>query len=315
MNTTPSCTETILRYLPSPVRTALLRLDSQTLFNITELRIHTSGAVSVCIHGKNRALTNSGITNNLSDSVRVSQEELDAFIFKACHGSVYTHEESLREGYITVCGGVRIGISGVCSIKCGQIVGYSKIKGATIRLPRHIKGAGAEVLSYIEKNGFPNGKGILIASAPGVGKTTLLRDLAKTLAEGFNICGQKTIKRVSVIDERSEIYMESVFDNCCIDFLSNIPKAKGMEIATRVLTPEIIVIDEIGTESEAREIIKAHSSGVILIASAHADSIDGLFERPHIKELLDAGVFGGVFCLERKKDKVSGVFTSLCEKR
>ncbi len=314
MNTTPSCAEAIVRYLPGAVRTALAKLDSETFSSITELRIHTCGAVSVCINGKSRSLTNSGITNSLKESVRVSQDELDSFIFKACHGSVYTHEESLKEGYLTVCGGVRIGISGICSVKNGLVTGFSKIKGVTVRLPRHIPGAGKDVLSYIENSGFPSGKGILIASSPGGGKTTLLRDLAKSLSEGFNLCGEKTIMRVCVIDERSEIYMDGIFDNCCIDFLTNMPKAKGMETATRVLSPEVIILDEIGTESEAKEIIKAHSGGVILIASAHADSIEALMARPHIKALIDAGVFGGVFCLERNRDKISGVFSPISQK-
>ena len=311
MNTNLSYIETLKKYMPGTLRATLSKLDSETLEKITEIHIHSSGIVSVCIYGKSTSLTSSGITSNFSESITISQEELDAFIFRACHGSVYTHEESLKEGYFTVLGGIRIGVCGHFNTKNGQISGISKIKGVNIRLPRHIDGASDLLFSHIEKDGFPNGKGILIASSPGVGKTTLLRDLAKKLSSSFYLNGNKFAKRVCVIDERSEIYMNGVFDNCCIDFLSDIPKAKGMEIATRVLSPEFIILDEIGTENEAKEIIKAHSGGVILIASAHSDSFSSLLERPHIKSLIDANVFGGVLCLERKREKVVGTFTSL----
>ena len=306
-----SYAEKILKILPSSVRASLIKLDSKAFSEITELHIHQSGAVSVVISGKSRSLTHAGITNNLKDSVRVSHEELDSFIFRACHGSVYTHEESIKEGYITTDYGVRIGISGCCNTKNGNIIGFSKIRGVSIRLPRHIDGASSKLVSIIESNGFPDSKGILIASAPGVGKTTLLRDLALRLSSGINISGQKSLLRVCVIDERNEIFMQELFDNCCIDFLTNTPKAKGMEIATRVLSPQVIILDEIGTETESKEIIKAHSSGVVLLASVHADSVDSLYERPHIKELLDANVFGAVYCLKRTGDKVFGEYSTL----
>ena len=303
--------EVLLKILPSAIRTALVKLDNGTFSEITELHIHASGAVSVVISGKSSALTNAGITNNLKETVRVSHEELENFIFRACHGSVYTHEESIKEGYITTDYGIRIGISGNCTTKNGNLIGFSKICGVSIRLPRHIDGASVSVTSIIEKSGFPNNKGILIASAPGVGKTTLLRDLSLRLSSGMSVCGHKSIFRVCVIDERNEIYMHSLFDNCCIDFLSNIPKVKGMEIATRVLSPEVIVLDEIGTESESKEIIKAHSGGVVLIASVHADSIESLYERPHIKSLLQANVFGAVYCLKRNSGKITGEYYTL----
>ena len=105
--------------------------------------------------------------------------------------------------------------------------------------------------------------------------------------------------------------METVFSGCACDFITGMPKQKGMETATRVLSAEVMICDEIGSADESREILHARSGGVMLIASVHANSLESALERPHIKMLLDEKVFGAVYTLERRGEKVTGTLNVL----
>lgn len=307
MNLKDSAIYRIKPILPQTVKSALDRLDEKTLESINELRLRSDGICTLTIGADNCVLTNSGITKDTVNGICVSPEEMDSFIFRLCKGSVYSYEPTLRDGYISRFG-IRVGISGVYSPSAGN---FTKIKSANIRLPRHIPGCSADIIKYIKEHGFPNSRGILICSSPGVGKTTLLRDLAVNLSSCMAAYGLSKFYRVCVIDERSEIFMETVFSGCACDFITGMPKHKGMETATRVLSAEVMICDEIGSADESHEILHARSGGVMLIASVHANSLESALERPHIKMLLDEKVFGAVYTLERRGEKVTGTLNVL----
>ncbi|MBQ8759471.1 MAG: hypothetical protein IJZ20_07240, partial [Clostridia bacterium] len=177
-----------------------------------------------------------------------------------------------------------------------------EISSINIRLARHIPGCSESLMKHIGEKGFEDGKGILIISKPGIGKTTLLRDLAVNLSSE----NKYGLKRVCVIDERDEIHMENVFENCCVDFLSGMSKTKGIETACRLLSPEIIICDEISGSEEAQKIILQKNSGVIFIASYHADSTESALKKEYIKRMFDDGVFSHLFLLTRNSKKVEG---------
>ena len=134
-------------------------------------------------------------------------------------------------------------------------------------------------------------------SPPGVGKTTLLRSLCAALSGGFSDKGVRRRARVCVLDEREEIYMPDVFDKSICDFLSGCPKAQAIELATRVMSPEFIVCDEIGNDAEASEILRGASGGIVFIAACHGYSLDELYRKEQTARLLCAGVFGTVCTL------------------
>lgn len=301
----------ILPHLPSAIRSALSKLDSDSTRKITNIYLRSNGACTLTIMGQNCVFSKSGITKNPGDFIRITDSDIDTFIYNICKGSIYSHEETLSEGYISYKG-IRIGVSGIFNVKDGKVCGIKKIKSVNIRLAHHIENCADHLLSYIEKFSFPSSKGILVLSPPGYGKTTLLRALSKKLSGSPILPDTDSFMRVCVIDERSEIYMENVFSDCHCDFLCDIPKAKGMEIATRVLCPQIIICDEISTQDEAREILRAQNSGVIFIASAHAQSPEAALRRSFIKELCDGGVFGAFYTLSRMGDKITGNL-SFCE--
>ena len=157
------------------------------------------------------------------------------------------------------------------------------ITSLSIRIPHPVKGVAEEILPRLIEHGEI--QSTLFYSAPNVGKTTLIRDIAATFSKGLHA------KRVSLIDTRGEIYMKEMFEESIADVLRGYPRAKGIEIATRTLSPEVIFCDEIGSLEEAKAILSAENSGVPLIATAHADSYENLLMRPNIRILCEGNVF------------------------
>lgn len=298
---TLSAFDEIRRTLPEKVQLCIDKSDASLVERLCEIRLRQNAVSTATIDGKTMFLTENGIAHSSENAIAISEKDIDEFIYRICQGSVYAHEASLKNGYITVHG-ARIGICGEAIPQNGDTVGFSKIYGLNIRIPRHINGCSDELMKYIESNGLSALSGILIASRPGDGKTTLLRDLAIKLSSSK----AKRTYRVAVVDERCEIYAPSLFRNCCADVYSGISKGDGLEYAVRVMSPEVIICDEIGSERDSRIIRSAHIGGIAFIASVHAKSIDNVFATPSIKMLIDDGIFSAVYFLERINGKSFG---------
>ncbi len=306
--TITSDTSAILKiqgYLPKKISGALMRLDKSVWDKISELRIRQNAVTTVTINGENCLLCLSGITKNPTEAIITSKEELDDMVYRLCKGSVYSHEATLEEFYITV-DGIRIGLGGELRLSSSGKETVGNILSVNIRLPKHIEGICEKTAKYICEKGIDDGKGLLIISPPGVGKTTHLRDLAKKLSFFDRQNPSKKVYRVAVIDERREIYMKNIFENCCIDFICGVEKIKAMEIATRVLSPQIIVCDEIATPAEAEKIIRHRNTGTLFIASLHSDSVQNALKMDFVKAMVDKDVFGAIYCLYKTKSGVSG---------
>lgn len=287
-------------YLPQKISSCFARLDKNTIDKICEIRMRRDGITTVTVDGKNLILSLSGITSNIASAIKTTKEEIDDFVYRFCKGSVYSHENTLSEFYI-VSDGIRVGISGQASYMNDMGMTVGEIHSLNIRLPRHVSGCSKVLVEHINQFGFSDGSGILIASSPGVGKTTVLRDLAVNLSDGT----VSPMRRVCIIDERNEIYMNRVFENCCTDFLSGVNKIKGLEIAARVLSPQIIICDEISGPDEAEKILRQKNGGIIFIASVHSDSYHDAMNKDYIKELFDKGVFSHICILSRTGTKIN----------
>lgn len=242
------------------------------------------------------SLTVSGA--NIKLSSRITRGELSDCISKLCKGSVYAHSETISEGYISYDGGVRIGVCGSCSSE-GNVGAISSLN---IRIPHILSGVAEPIIKSCLSDGSP--VSMLIYSLPGVGKTTLLRDIAAKL-------GGELQRRTAIIDTRGELYLPELLSDTLCDILLGYPKARGIETATRTLSPEVIICDELGGIDEARAILSAQNSGVPLIASAHAADISQLLSRPSIRLLHDEGVFSYYIGVSRKRigDKLSRCFS------
>jgi stage III sporulation protein AA len=230
---------------------------------------------------------------------RISQNQLESCFYALCDYSIHTHQEDIRQGFVTLRGGHRAGISGSCVWENGQPAGIRDVSSICIRIARQKKGA-ADRLAAMLLTGEIGG-GILIVGAPGSGKTTLLRDLARQLAGGLT----GTYYRVAAVDERGELgaAADGVPQNdlgVCCDLLDGFPKGEGIEIAVRTLSPDFILCDELGGAEEIEAVRQSLCRGVRMAASIHATDLDELLARPGVRELLGTGAFSHLILLGKR---------------
>lgn len=239
---------------------------------ISEIRMRSGGLFSITAAEKNVSLFD-------GERIYCTADDMAQTLGMLCEDSIHTYADTMREGYIPLDGGYRIGLCGHANCDGNILKNIYGITAISVRIPHEISGVCDGIMNIIREKDRINSA--LVFSPPGVGKTTLLRDIAVKLRG----------KRISLIDTRGELYMENMMKNTLIDPLCGYPRAKGIEIATRTMSAEVIICDEIGSSDEAQAILAAQNSGVPLIASAHAGDIDALFMRPNIRLLRDHGIF------------------------
>lgn len=282
----------LLACLPESIATAILRRENAALVSkASELRLRKDRYQSLTVGQTNYVLSADGtFCENVYAPLRLTEEELRECVFRLCDGSIYAHEENLKKGFL-VKNGIRVGIGGKCILKNGQPFGFCEYDSLNFRFPHHIPNAAAPILAHIAKNGLPDVGGILIFSPPNIGKTTFLRALCSALSRSFEDGGHRRSARVCVLDEREEIYLPEAFPDGFSDFLFGCPKSYGIELATRVLSPDILACDEIGNGDEANAICRAASGGILFIATCHAASFEELYRKCETAQLLKSGVF------------------------
>lgn len=262
--------------LPDTVRSVLPgRLINKIMLDIDdieEIRLRADRYASLTVNGENVTVFET-----------FSSAELTDILIKMCKGSIYSYADDINNGFVTLDGGVRVGVSGKATVDSDRVIGVSEISSLSVRIPHRTAEVGGELCGMLVNSNACGG--MLIYSPPGVGKTTLLKGMIRLLS------GKRYGRRVSVIDPRLELSGELDGKELLVDILSGYPIGAGIEIAARTLNPQIIVCDEIGSSSQAASIISAHGSGVMLVASAHGRSIAELMRRPGIRILHKAAIF------------------------
>ncbi|MBQ9516773.1 MAG: hypothetical protein IJI47_02780 [Eubacterium sp.] len=287
----------VLQYFGGEAGEALCGIDKDIMSCITEIRIRKNNFIVLVAKNTCLFVDKKGEISEHPDSrcIKTNADYVDRLFLKMCEYSIYSNEEQIKQGFITLQNGARVGICGTAVMNKDRVASVRNITSLNIRIPRRIKGCSDSVLNCLYVNSFPS---VIVAGMPASGKTTLLRDMAYQLSNGFN----DRYKKVALIDERGELagkpQTESALETGVnTDVLSSFPKALGIDIATRTLSPEMIICDEISRESEVEAITAAFSSGISFALSVHIGSRADLYRKSIIKKLLETGEFSYIVLL------------------
>lgn len=277
----------LLSQLPRAVASEILRTaESYSDFegSLQEIRLRLSRPASLVLDRKNLML-----------SGRVGARELSETLRALCGGSVYACADSLREGYVTF-EGYRVGVAGRAVSEQDTLIDVGAVDALCIRIPHAVRGAGGAIVGAFRSSACR--EGVLVYSPPGGGKTTALRDAAATLSGGIDAL------RTVIVDSRGELGAEWWSGAHLIDILSGYPKAEGIAIATRTLSPELIICDEIGGAAECEALLEVQNCGVPIIASVHARAPADLALRPSVSRLISRGAFGWFVGIKNPRDNI-----------
>lgn len=221
------------------------------------------------------------------DLLILNNSQMQELFVHICGHSVFSHEEEIRQGFVALGGFCRAGLCGTAVVEQGRLKGVRDVSSLVFRIPRDMPGCADKLFS----SGIDPMGGVLVAGEPSSGKTTFLRDIARSLSWGR--FGPK--RRVAVLDCRGEL--GGGFDlGPCADVLTGYPKSQGFQVALRSLSPELILCDELsGDDLEA--VKSAMLAGAALVASVHARPQD-FFQRPLCRTLASTGGFGSLVCLK-----------------
>lgn len=292
--------EEVLRVLSKKLR-KLVGDSSLEFDKLQEIRLRVNSPLIVVYDNKEYFLQEGGIiSNSRKDAYFITQKEMRETMEYISNYSLYAFEDELRQGFITIQGGHRVGVAGKIILEEEHIKNMKHISFINIRLSHQIKGCATPVIPYIsDKEGIYH---TLIISPPGGGKTTLLRDIIRQLSDGSN--GKGTT--VGVVDERSEIaacYMGVPQNELGIrtDILDCCPKAEGMMMLIRSMSPKIIAVDEVGSREDLEAIEYVINCGCKLIATVHGSSIDDIMYKPVLGRLVKEKIFERYIILSGKR--------------
>lgn len=236
--------------------------------------------------------------------LKATEEDMKRMLNKMSGYSIYAVEDELKQGYITVKGGHRIGVCGECIMEGSKVKTIKYVSSINIRVCKEIIGCSNNIMKQIvENNRVLN---TIIISPPRCGKTTILRDITRNLSDGMINFGFKG-KKVSVIDERSEIGacangIPQMNIGIRTDIMDNCPKSIGIMMAIRSMAPEVIVCDEIGTYDDMKSILAAVNCGVNIITTIHGYGIEDLYDRDVFKDITQNKVFRKAIVLSCRRN-------------
>ncbi len=240
----------------------------------------------------------------------VTREDLKETLEYVSGYSLYAYEDELRQGYMSVQGGHRVGVTGKVILDGDRIRGMKYISCINVRLAHQIPGCADAVMPYIRKEKWI--AHTLIISPPRCGKTTLLRDVIRQLSNGF---GKIPGVTVGVVDERSELAgcYQGIPQNDLgmrTDVLDCCPKAQGMQMLIRAMSPAVVAVDELGKEEDFRAVEAVIHSGCRLIATAHGENVEAVLATPFFAGLKKMRVFDRYIVLgkEKRAGIIRGIF-------
>ena len=294
----------LVRTLPLPLSAALDKLPRDIARQVEEIRLRAGRPLALTLQGRTGFISPTGCLHDVPEGgLPITAALLEDTFLRLCAYSVHTREAELEAGYLAVQGGHRAGLCGQAVVSEGRVRGFSPLSGINLRVASERHGCASPLLHLVESTAEGLRAGLLIAGPPGSGKTTLLRDIARHLGHG----GYRT----TVADERGEIAAvyggvpQNDVGQC--DVLSGYGKADAIALATRTLNPQILILDEIGSEAEADSVIRALWAGVACVATVHAPHLQGLMRHAAAATLIRSGVFAHIAVLGERPGDIADV--------
>lgn len=277
----------ILRIFSVSIRGVLTNLTID--YNrLQEIRLRANGPLLCIYNNEEYYISNQGeLTKDEGKSWIITRKEIQETVEYMGNYSLYAYEEEVRQGFITIQGGHRIGIAGKAVVEQGHVRTLKYISFLNIRFSHEVKGCADKLMPYIADGGQV--RHTLIISPPGRGKTTLLRDCIRQISDGTQFVKGQT---VGVVDERSEI------GGCYVgipqndvgkrtDLLDCCPKTEGILMLVRSMAPKVIAVDEIGTIEEAKALEVAYYTGCKILATVHGSSMEDIGNKEVFRKMLE----------------------------
>lgn len=283
--------EEILKIVSAKLRKILEQshIDYECL---QELRLRTNEPFILLYAGGEYFMSENGkLLRQAKDGYLITANDVKETLEYISSFSLYAYEDEIRQGFITVQGGHRIGLAGKVILEQGKVKSVKHISFINIRMSHEKKGCGVEILPYIYEN--DRICHTLIISPPGCGKTTLLRDIVRLISNGNDMHPGIS---VGVVDERSEIgacYLGIPQNDVGMrtDVLDCCPKAEGMLMMIRSMSPVVIAVDEIGKREDIEALEYVMNCGCQIIATVHGSSIEDIKNKPILRKLVEEKMF------------------------
>lgn len=294
----------VLKYMPKEIKVMIEGMQPLLLESMEEVRLRQNKPIILYGGGREYIINKKGqLVFDPRNAYICTLEDIKNAVSLITNFSLYSFEDDIRNGFVTIDGGHRVGICGKAVLENGKIRTFRDISFINYRVARQVLGSADKVLPYIlkEDNGVHN---TLIISPPQCGKTTILRDIVRQISGGIPSMGFRG-KKVGLIDERNEIAACSMGlpkndIGIRTDVLDGCPKAEGIQIMVRSMSPEIIATDEIGRSEDAGAVLDAINAGVKIITTIHGSNIEDFLRKPTLEKLHE-NLFERYIIMSRKQ--------------
>lgn len=299
----------VLNFLDLELANILSKLSKSIVEKVEEIRLRNGKPLMVSLGNKDYFISNKGtLVLEPISCINVTYKHISKTFQLISNYSIYSIEEEIKNGFITVSGGHRVGITGKAVYGGSYLETIRDISSLNIRIAKEIIGVSNNIIRYIIKK--PNTiYNTLLVSPPQCGKTTLLRDIIRNISNGiadYNFFGIK----VGVVDERSELggtYKGYPQNDLGVrtDIIDSCRKDEGIMLLLRSMSPNVIATDEIGDEKDIKAIHEAIKAGVKIISTVHGDGINDILSKPKLRDVITEKVFERIILI----DNTNGVGT------